>query len=30
MIKISQLSLMLNRLTPKDSGPPFRYRKRTI
>lgn len=29
MIKISQISLMLNRLAPKDTGPPFRYVKTT-
>ena len=30
MIKISQISLMLNRLAPKDTGPPFRYGKTVI
>jgi putative transposase len=30
MIKISQISLMLNRLAPKPKGPPFHYRKNTI
>lgn len=30
MIKISQISLMLNRLAPKDTGPPFRYVKKVI
>lgn len=27
MIKISQISLMINRLAPKEAGPPFRYKK---
>lgn len=30
MIKISQISLMLNRLAPKPMGPPFHYRKHTV
>jgi len=30
MIKISQISLMLNRLKPKPPGPPFRYMKTTV
>jgi putative transposase len=30
MIKISQISLMLNRLAPKPPGPPFHYRKTTV
>lgn len=30
MIKISQISLMLNRLAPKQAGPPFRYEKHTV
>lgn len=29
MIKISQISLMLNRLAPKTDGPPFQYEKNT-
>jgi putative transposase len=30
MIKISQISLMLNRLVPKPAGPPFRYEKNGV
>lgn len=30
MIKISQISLMLNRLAPKDTGPPFHYVKTSV
>lgn len=30
MIKISQISLMLNRLAPETKGPPFHYRKNTV
>jgi putative transposase len=30
MIKISQISLMLNRLKPNPPGPPFHYKKTTV
>ena len=30
MIKISQISLMLNRLKPKQQGPPFHYEKSNV
>lgn len=30
MIKISQIRLMLNRITKKDTKPPFRYRKHAV
>ena len=30
MIKISQISLMLNRLAPKNNRPPFHYRKNAV